>query len=365
MGKKNMNKTIPLVYATDNNYALPTAVSIASALESANIDTVYDIYVIVGGDFSRINEKRINQVLEKYPKHKITFFNMQDQYKNSNINTKYITIATYYRLQIASLLENLNKCIYIDSDTFVAKDLSELYNENIDDKYIAGVRAAGYLIPDKTKETMNELELPNIDQYINAGIILFNLDNIRKDNMESVFHSLIPKNYKDQDQSILNKACYGKIKILNLKFNAGTPQSLLDSESYNTREWLRMAFTKEEWDYARLNPVIVHYVGTIKPWNKITSDYADLWWICASKLPFFDDILIEYKSSISELWNIIPNYKKEISSKEEAIKKLTEEKKSVEREIGEIRASKTYKIGRLVTFLPRKVRAAIWKLRKK
>ena len=64
------------------------------------------------------------------------------------------------------------------------------------------------------------LHLPSMRKYLNAGVLLINLKQIREDNMTKKFIELSKKNYLSQDQDVLNVACYGKIITLHPKYNA-------------------------------------------------------------------------------------------------------------------------------------------------
>ena len=56
------------------------------------------------------------------------------------MNLSNLTSFSYYRLIVADLLpNNWSKCIYLDLDICVCKDLTELFNIDIKDNYIAGV----------------------------------------------------------------------------------------------------------------------------------------------------------------------------------------------------------------------------------
>ena len=50
----------------------------------------------------------------------------------------YITSESFYRLFMPAIFSQYDKMLYLDSDTIVCKDLSQLYNNDIDNFY-AGV----------------------------------------------------------------------------------------------------------------------------------------------------------------------------------------------------------------------------------
>ena len=56
---------------------------------------------------------------------RINYINMGDKYKNLKFK-KRLSISTYYRLSLQDVLPNINKIIYLDSDTLVFRDLKEL-----------------------------------------------------------------------------------------------------------------------------------------------------------------------------------------------------------------------------------------------
>ena len=53
-------------------------------------------------------------------------------------NTKRYPMATYYRLLLAELLPDLNRIIYIDGDTLVYQDLTEMFNLVMGDNIVLG-----------------------------------------------------------------------------------------------------------------------------------------------------------------------------------------------------------------------------------
>ena len=207
---------------------------------------------------------------------------------------RHITSAAYFRLQLPSLLEHAGKCIYLDCDVLVCQDLSELFCTDISEKYIAGVRAPRHYRTEKAiQETLWGLEIPAIDQYINSGVMLMNLDRMRRDGIENQFYNLIKNNSSLQDEDIINKACYGMIQILPPRYNI-MPYGFLSEPAakvYQNDPGLQRAYSFDEWNNCRLNPAIIHYATRRKPWNDLSVNYANLWWKTAKELPFYEEIL--------------------------------------------------------------------------
>ena len=285
---------IILALAADNNYMNQLFVAVQSAIRSAGRDTKYEFHLLLSEDISGSNLEKLACMRELNQHHDFVIHHVQDIYHGIVMRIGHITGVTYYRLQLPSLLAHAEKCIYLDCDVLVCQDLSELFCFDIKEKYIAGVRAPRHYRTEKViQETLLRLEIPAIDQYINAGVMLMNLDRMRKDGIENQFHDLIKNHYPSQDEHIINKVCYGMIKILPPRYNI-MPYGFLSDPSaqvYQNDPGIQRAYSFDEWNNCRLNPVIIHYATRHKPWNDLSVNYANLWWKTAKELPFYEEIL--------------------------------------------------------------------------
>jgi lipopolysaccharide biosynthesis glycosyltransferase len=210
-------------------------------------------------------------------------------------------------------------------DLIVKRDLSEMFRINVDDNYIAGVRAAGYY---QTQEQMDkkkvQLGIDAIDSYVNAGVLIMNLAKMRKDGLEEQFEKAVENKWPSQDQDVLNAVCYGKIRIIHPKYNAMTKYELDDDDAYTNIPYLKNVYSKKEWDFARKNPVIIHYCDKLKPWTNLQCVYANQWWDVVRHLP--KDISLEvYDRYMDDIIRNTSKLGKEV--KMEATKKSQAQKK--------------------------------------
>lgn len=253
--------------ATDNNYVYPTIVAMTSILENKNPETKIDFYIMLSGDFDKSSRDKIEFLKNKY-ECSISFIDMKDKLKDLFID-RHITTATYYRLLLPDLLPNLDKVLYMDVDTITQQDLSDLFNINIDDYYLAGCKDTGILwvldsCTDYVKQFGKEDCLKN---YVSAGILLFNLKKMREDNLLKQFVDVASSHdFECHDQDTLNWVCHDKIKRINKIFNS-TPFLIENIK----------------------NQVIIHYAAT-KPWNVHKMKHADIWWNYAQKSGFATEI---------------------------------------------------------------------------
>ena len=136
---QNYHLLIPVVLSSNNKYVPFIYTTLVSILENTNRKAFYLFYLLVPSYFSTNNKNDILKLNNKY-KCNITFIYPEKYLKNVKINSSDLTSFSYYRLIVADLLpNNWSKCIYLDLDICVCKDLTELFIIDLKDNYIAEV----------------------------------------------------------------------------------------------------------------------------------------------------------------------------------------------------------------------------------
>ena len=142
---KLLFKKINVAYGLNNKYTYPTLVSMISILENASHNTFYTFYILIEkGLFKKENKAKFLNLEKKYDRFKIIFLEIASD-RFFNANTKRYPITTYYRLLLAELIEDVNRIIYLDGDTIVFTDLSEMINLEMKNNIILGFVDSGYL----------------------------------------------------------------------------------------------------------------------------------------------------------------------------------------------------------------------------
>ena len=137
--------TIPIILAADNNYAPYMSVLMISILKNAKSNPFLDFYLLVPDNFKEEYKNKIEKDCNFYKNKQLNFINMQNEFSQTKKMISHITEQTYYRLRAAEILPvKYNKCIYLDVDTVVNADISELYNIDLEDNYVAGVKGPIY-----------------------------------------------------------------------------------------------------------------------------------------------------------------------------------------------------------------------------
>ena len=164
----------------------------------------------------------------------------------------------YLRLVLPELLPNLDKIIYLDSDTLVFTDLTDMYNLPMNDNYIMG-------FPDFYLNRIRQLE-KSANVYINSGTLLCNLTKIRDDKISDKSLTILFTKYPRlpyADQDIINIEYQPKIGILPLKY--GMPL-VHDVKEYIKMSGIKLNYT--EFKEAQENPKTMHLCQCIPKFYK-------------------------------------------------------------------------------------------------
>lgn len=270
---------IPVVFATDQNYLFFTCVAITSMAKSAKSDTFYQIYILADQDFTD-EEKLLDKLQKKYSNIciKMLFVN-NSIFENVVINNSHVTKVTFYRLALCELLKE-DKCLYLDADIIVTEDLSDLYQIDLQNYYIAGCRDLwiDFLEDHVKEERRKKAQIPSLNQYVNAGVLLFNLKQLREDKMNLVFNEHLNKNYSYEDQDIINVCCYNRILFLPAKWNLFT---LFMGKMHEMR---KIGISESTIDDFINRKGIIHYATPfIRPWEKESCWANNEWWNVAKE----------------------------------------------------------------------------------
>lgn len=271
-------KTIPITFAFDDNLVLPASVCLSSLLSNASQSSFYDIFILHSPDTLK-DRRMLSKISDKYKCCRITYIEVDDSF-NDGFEIRGITKATYYRLLIPRLIPHYSKMIYADVDIIFRMDLSELYDIDIEDVYLAATYDPGMLLTEYGQKHIKDLGLEK-DKYIQAGLLLINSRKIKEDGLDKRFFSLYKNNYKFQDQDILNLTCSKCHICLPMKYNMTDYSFVFLREGHDYFKNI----TKEEITEA-LSCGNLHFNGH-KPWKKYSLNF-DIWWEYYRKSPVFD-----------------------------------------------------------------------------
>ena len=237
-----------LLMTLDDHYVHPCSVMMHSILTS-NPSSDISFYVI----YQNLSEESRQTLRQRAGNSHITFLRFPD---------------------------SLDRILYLDPDLVVINPLDDLYAMDFEgNSFIAATHVQKFF----RKFNEHRLNLEENTPYINTGVLLMNLEILRKEHSGEAIRSYIDKIRRRlllPDQDVFT-ALYGqKTKIADASlYNLG--------ETYLITHKMTKQMSDISIDWVRSNTVIVHYYGKNKPWKKDYKGSLDV---------FYHEILSDMES---------------------------------------------------------------------
>ena len=162
---------------------------------------------------------------------------------------RHLTVGAYYRIRIPEYApKDVSRAVYFDGDIVVDGDISPMWDIDLD----------GYCVGVVSNGPNNFRKIPESDRYFNSGVILFNLDAIRKTDFRREVDEAYEKSdngFGDLDQGLLNAALKGRVRFIPFCWNTQTAFLKIKNK-----------FKYKLWTHFK-KPVVIHYTNAYKPWS--------------------------------------------------------------------------------------------------
>lgn len=265
-------QTISIVVASDNAYVPHLGALLVSIFDNLAPKTELELLILDGG-ISRTNQAMLKRLVPADSG--IHFLQMEDEF-TSYFTHMHFSRATFYRLVLDRILTERDKAIYLDCDTIVLGDLSELWRQDIGDNPIAAVHDyimesfcrsktlsadfTGSLPAQAYLERYLGMDAEGSKNYFQAGVLVLNLQKIRALNVtDAMVESLERQKHWFLDQDVLNKTFSGMHAHLPPEWNV---INMIDDISNHLE-----ASSLQELRQAQVNAKLIHYAGyEAKPW---------------------------------------------------------------------------------------------------
>lgn len=244
-----------LLVTLNDNYIKPLFIMLESLFDHEK--ETMDIYLLYS-DVSEKNRKRLKRYIESKKSRFIPIFVEADVFRDAPV-FRYFTKEMYYRLLCSRLLpETEERVLYLDPDILIRGSIAPFYNSDFLGKQIIGIE--DYAIKHMLFKQKEAIGFTKEDTYVNSGVILFNLEKMRKCFSLEDFIGLLEQ-YKDvisyPDQDLINLYFKEDMTIGERIYNFNTGYG-----SIGGMIKYALGLKKEP-----VEPVIVHYMGKSKPWQ--------------------------------------------------------------------------------------------------
>lgn len=272
-----MNQEIPVFFSADDNYVPCLYTAIKSMIHNWKKNNKIKVIVLN----SEITEKSKQEIKNlESEKIKIQFKDISKEIEKIKEDLSlrlrdYYSSTIYYRMFIPTLFKEYDKAIYMDSDVILQDDISNFYNIDLKDNYVAAIRDEVINSEDVFKNYSKIAIGIEPEDYFNSGVLLMNLKEMRKAKIEEKFVYLLTKYNLDTvapDQDYLNILC--KDKVVRL------PEI-----------WNKMPDFGEKFDSSEIH--LIHYNMFRKPWHYDDVPYSECFWKYAKETPYYQNLINE------------------------------------------------------------------------
>lgn len=300
---------IPVMHCFNNNYVIPAAVSFFSMLKNSSKDFEYILYVL-HSDIVPENQTKLQKLVTSFSNAKIEFINVENKFKDLFTKTKnkaHYSEEIYNKFLAPNLFKQYDKIIITDVDVVFLGDISEdfISFDTKEDFYLSGHAGIGkkssWVEKYNKKYTKSFTDEESKKLKTCGGYWIFNLEKMRKDNLEEKFIEFANANYKrlrQPEQDTVNIICYPKMKFMR-------PNALVCTYLYD--------MFKTESDYTQCtnlapnvlkqvltNPVQLHYATGNKPWLKPGCTKSEIWFEYLAQTDFLKDYLNILEGKLSK-----------------------------------------------------------------
>ena len=292
---------IHIAMACDNDKGAiySTLVSMTSALENNNKEQNLLVYhLLLSNNFDMRKISYFESLKNDYD-FVLNYFKIPPVFKFIHKKWKN-TDTVEYKLLLSLIYPDIPRIIFLDGDTLIFTDISEMYNLEFNDNYLLGY-------PYHTADSLDKWDPDNFKIYVNGGVLLFNIHKIRKDNMDLkllLFHGVNYTRTNFFEQDSLNYIYKNKIGLLPLKYGVYLFGNI---EEYK-KEYLykmRIDINLTELENAIEKPSIVHlcccnpkvwYKSTRqeKGFNHICERFHKEFYFYANKTKYYKEIYNTY-----------------------------------------------------------------------
>ena len=274
---------INIAFITDKNYTLCTSVAIYSLKVHRSQSRTYRVYVVYEG-LDDQDIKQLESISE--PNFTIICISAKEKVGSSKYDSKryarHVSSAATYKFNLARILSDVDKLLYLDGDILIRDDLANLFDINIEGKYAA-------VCQDMGAETFpsNYRERLKIDHsfYFNTGVMLLNLKKIREEKLHQKLIDYRKNGINDyMDQDTFNVVFSENVVYFDVEYNMATScwtkQKIEDFNSYYHKSYTSKS---DCYKYAK----ILHLTTPEKPWKYNDVIASEEWIIYYLNSPVF------------------------------------------------------------------------------
>lgn len=258
-----------ILFSSDDNYARHLGVAVFSLMIHNQKAKKLNFFV-VDNQISEDNLSKLKQVVEEFSNSTLTFIPFESYARELELDMPWpISMSAYARLFAAEVLaQDIDRVLYMDCDMVVCRDLSNLWNTDLQGKCLAAVQ--DQVFPFVKSSVGLSFDTP----YFNSGLLLIDLNKWRSLNIRKKCLLFIKQKHGKvihHDQGVLNGVLQSEWIRLPLAYNVMTIHFFFSQRK--TRKYFNdhaPFYDEAEILAAKSNPAILHFTPsfTTHPWER-------------------------------------------------------------------------------------------------
>ena len=256
-----------IVYVSNEGYARHLGVSLCSLFDSNADEERLEVFIMDTG-ITPESRGKLKEIARSFGR-VLTFIELKDLEKRFavQLDTGRFDVSTMGRLFAADLLPaGVRRILYLDCDTVILKPLRRLWETELGTGFIM----AAVQEPTIYEEVKQYLGLGKKDPYFNAGVLLIDLKQWRKEDLTRkvlAYYSGIAEQSLFNDQDALNGLLKGRIRTLSPRWNFFTNYRYFRYDTLCRMQPSYRRIPEEVFRKAKRYPAVIHYAGDERPWR--------------------------------------------------------------------------------------------------
>lgn len=286
-----------IVYIADENFVIPTLVSIRSLIVNAN--NPLEIHIICVEMSADSCEQLKSSETDKI---KIQLHRVDDEYKDLFAKHTHVSKAALFKFKLSEIFSDLDKILYVDGDIIFNKGFEQIFSYDISEYYAAVVQDMLAVVRDGWTTKLG------VEKYFNSGVMYLNLKKLRADDccnklIEAKKNEIV-KGF--MDQNVLNTVLGKNVLYLDCRFNFLVTYLRMENCAESIASFFDMDL--ETVNNCIKTPYIVHFTDSKKVWKDVTAEryqewvkYVDSSLIMQLVRNYCLSISSEYRSEVAEI----------------------------------------------------------------
>lgn len=256
-------------YMTKGPHIQLLAVSIASLVDHYQSEHPLPIYVYMENPSER-DCQHLQSIPELYGKNHVTVHLVDPPEVRHRLKEfdMFWPNMVMWKLFIPLEYPEFDKILYLDNDTIVQTDVTELFERIEEDALVAAVPDFYFYVQSDVHNYGASFGIEDTKRYFNVGVVLFNVANyVSAFTEDDIVERINNCQYQFPEQTILNIMCEGRTTLLPLSYN-------YQKNDYWLFTWARYTSPSAALDIveAREKIGIRHFVGYQEysaPWEHL------------------------------------------------------------------------------------------------